>query len=222
MMVTTIPGGDILTGVLDVIAQSLLLPVMILLIIFIIFAVIEIGSILAEYTGRQKISGEEKEEMIKKVAKCKTQSEICQVIENTKLNVYDKELLTEIANINPIEYDKNTREILARNLLETYEGKVVGSLSKVDIVAKVGSGLGLLGTIIPMGPGLAALGTGDMVTLTTNLTTAFNTTTAGLAAGTICFVIAKVRRNWYNQDMELLYDLSECILEVDVDVPQTQ
>jgi len=73
-----------------------------------------------------------------------------------------------------------------------------------------------------MGPGLAALGTGDMVTLTTNLTTAFNTTTAGLAAGTICFVIAKIRRNWYNQDMELLYDLAECILGVDVNVPQTQ
>ena len=55
-MATTIPGGDILSGALNVIAQSLLLPVMILLIIFIIFAIIEIGSILAEYTGRKKIS----------------------------------------------------------------------------------------------------------------------------------------------------------------------
>ena len=34
-MATTIPGGDILSGALNVIAQSLLLPVMILLIIFI-------------------------------------------------------------------------------------------------------------------------------------------------------------------------------------------
>ena len=37
-----------------------------MLIIFIIFAIIEIGSILAEYTGRKKISGEEKEEIINK------------------------------------------------------------------------------------------------------------------------------------------------------------
>ena len=64
-MATTIPGGDILSGALNVIAQSLLLPVMILLIIFIIFSIIEIGSILAEYTGRKKISGETKEEIIK-------------------------------------------------------------------------------------------------------------------------------------------------------------
>lgn len=112
-------------------------------------------------------------------------------------------------------YDKNTREILARNLLETQEAKMIGSLTKVDIVAKVGAGCGLLGTIIPMGPGLAALGLGDMQTLTANLTTAFNTTTAGLASGTICFVISKIRRKWYDQDITTLYDLGETILEVD-------
>lgn len=213
-MVSTIPGGNILTGILDVIAQSLLLPVMILLIIFIIFSIIEIGSILAEYTGRKNITSEEKEEILKQIAACKNKDEICQVIDNTKLYKHDKELLNTIAVLDTEKYDKNTREILARNLLETQESNMVKSLSLVDIVAKVGSGCGLLGTIIPMGPGLAALGAGDMVTLTTNLTTAFNTTTAGLAAGTICFVIAKIRRNWYNQDISMLYDFAECILEV--------
>ena len=213
-MVSTIPGGDFLTGTLNVIAQSLLLPVMILLIIFIIFAIIEIGSLLAEYTGRKKISGEEKEEIIKKIVKSNSKEDIYQIINSTKLNKYDKEILTEIASFDQTVYNKNAREILARNLLETHESKLVNSLRKVDIVAKVGSGCGLLGTIIPMGPGLAALGAGDMITLTTNLTTAFNTTTAGLAAGTICFVIAKIRRDWYNQDMNMLYDFAEAIIGV--------
>ena len=221
-MATTIPGGDILSGALNVIAQSLLLPVMILLIIFIIFAIIEIGSILAEYTGRKKISGEEKEEIIKKILECNSQDEVNQVIYNTKLNKYDKEVLDSIASFDQSVYNKNMREVLARNLLETQEAKMLGSLTKVDIVPKVASGCGLLGTIIPMGPGLAALGAGDMVTLTTNLTTAFNTTTAGLAAGTICFVIAKIRRDWYNQEMEMLYDFAEAILEVDYNVTKTQ
>jgi len=218
-MPTTIPGGDILSGVLNVIAQSLLLPVMILLIIFIIFAIIEIGALLAEYTGRKKISGEEKEETIKKIVHCKTSEEICQVISNTKLHQSDKELLYTIAKLDQTVYNKNVREIIARDLLETQEANMINSLRKVDVVAKVGSGLGLLGTIIPMGPGLAALGAGDMVTLTTNLTTAFNTTTAGLAAGTVCFVIARIRRDWYNQDISMLYDLAETILEVDLNVP---
>ncbi|MBQ6220973.1 MAG: MotA/TolQ/ExbB proton channel family protein [Methanosphaera sp.] len=214
-MVSTIPGGEILSGVLNVIAQSLLLPVMILLVIFIIFAIIELGSILAEYTGRKKITGQDKEKIIKDIAKCKTQDEICDVVNKTNLHKYDKELLNSIAMLDRDSYDKNTREILARNLLETQEAKMIGSLTKVDIVAKVGAGCGLLGTIIPMGPGLAALGLGDMQTLTANLTTAFNTTTAGLASGTICFVISKIRRKWYDQDITTLYDLGETILEVD-------
>ncbi|WP_323736400.1 MotA/TolQ/ExbB proton channel family protein [Methanosphaera sp. ISO3-F5] len=221
-MATTIPGGDILSGILNVIAQSLLLPVMILLVIFIIFAVIEIGGILAEYTGRKKITGEEKETVIKKIAQSKTSDEICQIITTTKLNQYDKEVLTSIAKLDRTYYDKQTREILARNMLETQESKMLGSLTKVDIVAKVGSGCGLLGTIIPMGPGLAALGLGDMQTLTANLTTAFNTTTAGLAAGTVCYVIGKIRRKWYHQDINILYDYAETILEVDYNVPKTE
>jgi biopolymer transport protein ExbB/TolQ len=217
-MATTIPGGDILSGILNVIAQSLLLPVMILLIIFIIFSIIEIGSLLAEFTGRKKISGEEKESLIKKIISSKTEDQLSEAIDNSKLNGYDKDLLNEIAKINSQNYTKDTKEILSRNLLETQESKMISSLTKVDIVAKVGAGCGLLGTIIPMGPGLAALGVGDMLTLTSNLTTAFNTTTAGLAAGTICFVIAKIRRQWYDQDMSMLYDLAEAILEVDLDV----
>ncbi|RAP45361.1 MAG: flagellar motor protein MotA [Methanosphaera sp. rholeuAM6] len=217
-MVTTIPGGEILSGILNVIAQSLLLPVMILLVIFIVFAVVEIGSILAEYTGRKKISGEEKEDIIRKIAVCKSPDEICNVINDTKLHQFDKELLSSIAKLDHNYYDKQTREIIARNMLETQESKMLGSLTKVDIVAKVGSGCGLLGTIIPMGPGLAALGLGDMQTLTANLTTAFNTTTAGLASATVCYVIGKVRRKWYHQDISMLYDFAETILEVDSNV----
>lgn len=221
-MATTIPGGDILSGILNVIAQSLLLPVMILLVIFIIFSVIEIGGILAEYTGRKKISGEEKETIIRNIAVSKSPDEICKIVNSSKLNQYDKELLNSVANLDRTYYDKETREILARNMLETQESKMLNSLTLVDIVAKVGAGCGLLGTIIPMGPGLAALGLGDMQTLTANLTTAFNTTTAGLASGTVCFVIGKIRRKWYNQDINMLYDFAETILEVDYNVTQTE
>lgn len=213
-MSTAIPGGEMLSGALNVIAQSLLLPVMILLVIFVIFAIIELGAIIAEYTGRKKITAKDKSIIIKNIASCKTQDEICQVLNDSKLKKYDKEILTSIAKLDKELYDKQTREVLARNLLEDQEFKVEKSLEKADIVAKVGSGCGLLGTIIPMGPGLAALGSGDMVTLTSNLTVAFNTTTAGLAAGSLCFVISKIRSRWYEEDLAMLYDLSETILEV--------
>jgi biopolymer transport protein ExbB/TolQ len=65
-----------------------------------------------------------------------------------------------------------------------------------------------------MGPGLAALGAGDMQTLTTSLTTAFNTTTAGLTAANICYVVSKIRRRWYDEEITALYDIAEVIIEV--------
>lgn len=64
-MSTAIPGGEMLSGALNVIAQSLLLPVMILLVIFVIFAIIELGAIIAEYTGRKKITAKDKSIIIK-------------------------------------------------------------------------------------------------------------------------------------------------------------
>ena len=96
-MSTAIPGGEMLSGALNVIAQSLLLPVMILLVIFVIFAIIELGAIIAEYTGRKKITAKDKSIIIKNIASCKTQDEICQVLNDSKLKKYDKEILTSIA-----------------------------------------------------------------------------------------------------------------------------
>ena len=213
-MASTIPGGEALSGILNVISQSLLLPVMILLVIFIIFAIIELGSIIAEYTSRKKITAEDKEKLIENSTISKTKEEIIDAINKSAFSKYDKELLCKVAKLDPEAYDKKIREVLARNLLEDQEGKIIRTLEKDEIVAKVGSGCGLLGTIIPMGPGLAALGSGDMTTLTSNLTVAFNTTTTGLASGTLCFVIAKIRRRWYQKDIDDLYDIAEVILEV--------
>ena len=212
-MSTTIPGGEYLSGILDTVAQSLELPVMILLVLFVLFAVIEIGSILAEYTSRKRITAQDKGTLMSNIVMADGVDSICKAINNSILTKSDKELLCTIAKLDTTVYDKNTREVLARNLLEEEEYKIESSLELSDIVSKVGSGCGLLGTIIPMGPGLAALAEGDMITLTSSLTVAFNTTTAGLASGSVCFVISKIRKKWYNQDIDMLYDLSEVILE---------
>ena len=57
-MATTIPGSDILTSGLNMISQSLQIPVIIFLIIFAVFAVITLGGLIAEYTSRKNISGD--------------------------------------------------------------------------------------------------------------------------------------------------------------------
>lgn len=70
-------------------------------------------------------------------------------------------------------------------------------LERVELLAKAGPILGLMGTLIPLGPGLIALGQGKLDVLSTALSVAFDTTVLGLLIGLGGFVMAKVRRRWY-------------------------
>lgn len=70
-----------------------------------------------------------------------------------------------------------------------------------------------MGTLIPLGPGLAALGSGDINTLASSLTIAFNTTVVGIGAGAISYFIGKIRRNWYSKLISDLDVLTDTILD---------
>lgn len=63
-MVSTIPGSEILTSVLNMISQSLQIPVIIFLVIFAIFAILAIGGLISEYTSRKKVTPDIIEELI--------------------------------------------------------------------------------------------------------------------------------------------------------------
>ena len=78
-----------------------------------------------------------------------------------------------------------------------------------------------MGTLIPMGPGLAALGAGDVTALAQAIIIAFDTTVVGLAAGGIAYVVSKIRRRWYEDNLSTLDTLAESVLEV-LDNAKTQ
>ena len=70
-----------------------------------------------------------------------------------------------------------------------------------------------MGTLIPLGPGLAALGQGNLTILTEAITIAFDTTVLGLLAGAIGFVLGRFRRRWYDTAMDKLETLEARSLE---------
>lgn len=84
---------------------------------------------------------------------------------------------------------------------------------KTDILIRLGPILGLLGTLIPLGPGLAALGAGDITALAESLTIAFDTTVTGLSVGALAHVISKLRKQWYESDLIALETIAEAELE---------
>ena len=210
-MVLNIPGGEFLTGSLDVISQSLTIPVLVILLIIVIISIITLGGVIAEYTSRRKVPVGTIRDLIYDINRADSVESLKNVITSAKIPKSQKKALIEIASSS--ELGVESREALARKLFEKEEEKTMDSLQKTDIITRIGPTLGLMGTLIPMGPGLAALGAGDINTLATSLTVAFNTTIVGIGSGALCYVIGKVRSGWYDRYLSDLDALIDAVLD---------
>ena len=207
-----IPGSEMLGSALHVISQSLLIPVIVGLLAFMIYAIVSFGGLISEYTGRIRVSTDQIEEIISEISNPGSSEKIIEVMEKSDVPEGYKNIISKIAS-HP-ELGTKSREALARKLIENEEAKAAKSLEKTDIVTRLGPTLGLMGTLIPMGPGLAALGSGDINSLAQAIIIAFDTTVVGLAAGGIAYVISKIRRRWYEEYLSNLDALCEATLEV--------
>ena len=107
----------------------------------------------------------------------------------------------------------DARKALASELISSHETRLIKKTNKTDILVRVGPILGLLGTLIPLGPGLAALGSGDIATLAESLTIAFDTTVTGLTVGAIAFLISKYKKQWYESELIDVETVAEAELE---------
>ena len=210
-MVLNIPGGEFLTGSLDVISQSLTIPVLVILLIIVIISIVSLGGIIAEYTSRRKVPVGTIRDLIYDINSASSTEDLKNIISNAKIPKAQKKVLDEIASSENL--GKDSREALARKLFEFEEEKTLNALQKTDIITRIGPTLGLMGTLIPMGPGLAALGAGDINTLASSLTVAFNTTIVGIGSGALCYVIGKIRSGWYDRYLSDLDALIDAVLD---------
>lgn len=69
------------------------------------------------------------------------------------------------------------------------------------VASRVTPMLGLVATMIPMGPALKSLSDGDLAQVSHNLTVAFSAVILALIAASITFWITNVRRRWLAEEM---------------------
>ena len=183
------------------ISTGLMVPVIILLIVMFIRALLLIGSFFGQYLSIRKT-----EFLIKdKFASLNTDN-----IDSIGLELPQKNPSMVVCYILNILKAKESPAHLQK-LLADYEIAADKDLAISKTLTKMGPMLGLMGTLIPMGPALVGLSTGDIASMAYNMQVAFATTVVGLFCAAIGFITQQVKQRWYLQDMTNLEFLVELL-----------
>ncbi|MCF6158003.1 MAG: MotA/TolQ/ExbB proton channel family protein [wastewater metagenome] len=202
----------LLQGILSLLSSAMLYPVMVLLIIFFVWIVITMGGFVSEYVGRRKKTGKQDPKEFIESFIVSSHKNVQQLMPQKTQEMpfcfreYYEELVDELTK------DKGGREVRVEYLLQSKEQEMTKSLDTFRLMVRAGPALGLMGTIIPMGPALSALSQGDLEKLSNNIMIAFTTTVVGLAIGTTAYFLSTVKNRWIHEDIKNLEYYTECIM----------
>ena len=202
---------DPLRETMHTVSYSLLAPTIIILLLLVAFMVVELGGLLVEIFIERRKAKTNIPELLESFQGKDVQG-INAEIDNSNLFRRQKTALHEL--LQHSDLPAASLQALARRLLTDEELHYFKVTNRTDVVARLGPMLGLMATLIPLGPGLIALGQGDTKTLADCLLTAFDATVTGLAAAAIAFAVSRLRKRWYEDYLSSLEALMESLLEV--------
>ena len=200
-----------LTETMHTISSGLLIPTITVLLLLLALSVVELGGVLVEAIAERRKMKVNVPELIASFQE-KDAGEIKDQIERSRLFRRQKTAIGKL--IEHQDLPAASLQALARRLLASEELYYVRITNRTDLVTRLGPMFGLMATLIPLGPGLIALGQGDTKTLADSLLTAFDATVTGLAAGGIAFAISRLRKRWYEDYLSTLEVLLESLMEV--------
>ena len=191
-----------ITDILYWISSGLLVPVILILIFFFLRSLLLLGGFFSQYLTMRK-SG------------ILLQKEVKQLTADNLYTLSDhlpKGKLPVVTCISKMLENRNSAAKVTF-LLDEYECLVERELETPKMFTKMGPMLGLMGTLIPMGPALVGLSSGDIASMAYNMQVAFATTVIGLFAGGIGFVVKAVKQRWYRRDMGMLNYIADMLDE---------
>lgn len=184
------------------ISTGLLVPVIVLLIFFFSRALLLIGSFFGQYLSIRRTAS-----LLSKELDGLTPDNVMTLSE--RLPKKNPSLVVSYIN-HLLKADSTAQR---QRLLANFEIEADKDLAISKTLGKMGPMLGLMGTLIPMGPALVGLSTGDIASMAYNMQVAFATTVVGLFAAAIGFITQQVKQRWYLQDMTNLEYVAELLNE---------
>ena len=180
------------TQILNWISNSLLLPVIVLLLAALTGSLISLGGFCSTFLTllRERRSRDALLRKIRAGEELKAESLAGQGI-----------FAGQVAELLALNWD----ELECEKRISEYQQEYERSLERSRFLAKVSPMLGLMGTLIPMGPALAGLASGNIADMAYNMQIAFATTVVGCVTAGIALLISSVKKHWYTEEISNLY-----------------
>ena len=187
----------IVSEILFIVSNGLMIPVILLLLYFLVKAI----WILLGLYGQIKVQRE-----ISSTLKALVRDYSEEYIKDTqiKLQATGESIVSEYLK-RIIEHKHDSR--YCEHELADFQVEVQNNLAKYRMLVKFGPMLGLMGTLIPMGPALVGLGLGDISSMAYNMQVAFATTVIGMLVSGIGLCALQLNQRYYAgylNDLEFL------------------
>ncbi|MGK2878575.1 MAG: MotA/TolQ/ExbB proton channel family protein, partial [Solirubrobacterales bacterium] len=196
--------GDTITNSVADVAEALRYPVLITAMIALLVVAYELGRLAVETWKRSQLPKTPFEQVSRHAIAQTRAGDTAGAQATLKSYTYNDQL--QKAAVGTLFA---TNAIDAQRAVIDYDLYVSKRLDRVRLLVRAGPALGLMGTLIPLSPALAALGRGEPNVLADELQTAFSITVVGVLVGLVAFTIALVRERFFTKDLADLEFLRE-------------
>lgn len=187
----------IVSEILFIVSNGLMIPVILLLLYFLVKAIWILLGLYGQIKVQREISSTLK-------ALVRDYSDECIKDTQIKLQATGESIVSEYLK-RIIEHKHDSR--YCEHELADFQVEVQNNLAKYRMLVKFGPMLGLMGTLIPMGPALVGLGLGDISSMAYNMQVAFATTVIGMLVSGIGLCALQLNQRYYAgylNDLEFL------------------
>ena len=183
-----------ISDILFWISTGLLVPTVVLLVLFFVRALLLVGGFFGQLLARRKADAQMVEVLD-------------QLTADNVDTLLDKLPSTGLGTAAPFYHRlvaANSDAPLRERILAEFDIAADADQNLPRTLAKMGPVLGLMGTLIPMGPALVGLSSGDIASMAYNMQVAFATTVVGLVIGAIGTLTIQVKKRWLAADVSRL------------------
>lgn len=194
---------ETISQVLFWVANSLLIPDIIMLLLLFIRSLLLIGGIYNQYMTKRR-NDSRFNTLIRELTPEGIDGlrQALPARDNSLYMRYLRDLLTSPPSPDYSDY-----------LIAGFENEAEKDVVLSKLLTKIGPVLGLVGTLIAMSPALVGLSTGDIGGMAYNMQVVFATTVVGLVISGVGLVSLQLKQRWYAQEVNNLDYVSRKLIE---------